>query len=182
MLCFVVWKMSISILKEPVSWSLRWKQQICPKHWSVKYVALHPRWLYFQHLMLFTGFRKSLKSNWGTTVFKRVLSLYSFFQIWCAMYEGNTVNYAIWSYVKCYFITCQSAKWLCGSAVSPQNLSMEVLWCTYWATQWAAVKMCVLSISEPPQNCRPPLNRTAWIHTQMVVGHRRIQQFMCGES
>jgi len=79
-----------------------------------------------------------------------------------------------------YHMTANKAiMWECFVIRKP---FMEVLWGTYWATQWAAVKMCVLSISEPPQNCRPPLNRAAWIRKETVVVHGRIQEFMCGES
>lgn len=58
-----------------------------------------------------------------------------------------------------------------GSAVCHTLYSIVGIWVTYCATQWAAVRMCVLSINEPPQNCLPPLNRAAcgFVHKQSCV-------------
>lgn len=41
---------------------------------------------------------------------------------------------------------------------------------TYWATQCAAVRICSLSMSDPPQNCRPLLNSAAWKYFVLIRG------------
>jgi hypothetical protein len=58
--------MNISILKHPVFWLQDGSSRFVLNTESVNCVALDPRLLYFQRLMLFTGFRKSLENVWGT--------------------------------------------------------------------------------------------------------------------
>ncbi len=77
--------------------------------------------------------------NWHCAVFSQSIYIYIFFPIISLVTNPDSKNsMKILDYAKFYW---------------PPD-SMKNTWCHYLGMQWAAVTMCLSSISAPPQNCR----------------------------